>query len=150
MQQFHFKEVTAERYNEMLNILFPAEFESGRFLVGEAHDHRECTVGNIVRPTFGAFFKADGRFFESTESMTLFEWKEVTQAYVMANIVRTDRCDACTWSEEFYPAMDGEPASYLCKIPSETMPLCMQGVDQRERETVKGDQTGCPCWKAKG
>jgi hypothetical protein len=59
------------------------------------------------------------------------------------------RCGDCTFSQEFYPAEDGEPGKNLCFYPVILLPLSMAGVANRERETVDPERTDCPCWTAK-
>ena len=48
-----FKPITAERYDEMMNIMPPAVFDRYSFLVGEPWDHVKCSVtGREVRLIF--------------------------------------------------------------------------------------------------
>jgi hypothetical protein len=68
------KECSAERYNEMLEVLPPALWLANRFLVGEPADHRRCTITKTVMPTYSAFFFAFGRYFES-DPMTTAEFR---------------------------------------------------------------------------
>jgi hypothetical protein len=68
------KEVTAERYNAMLEILPPHLWLANRFLVGDPADHRRCTITKKVMPTYSAFFFAFGRYFES-DPMTTAEFR---------------------------------------------------------------------------
>lgn len=56
-------------------------------------------------------------------------------------------CDRCRWYEFFYDDDDGDVGT--CSFPRERMPLCMQGVAQRERELAKGAATGCPTFEVK-
>jgi hypothetical protein len=50
-------------------------------------------------------------------------------------------CATCAWAED---SDDDDPAILLCRFPTSRLPLCMQGVAQREREPVKATATGCP------
>ena len=68
------EEVSAERYNEMLEILPPALWLANRFLVGEAASHRRCHITKKVLPTYSAFFFAYGKFYES-DPMTVPEFR---------------------------------------------------------------------------
>lgn len=45
------------------------------FLVGEPTDHRMCRIMKVVRATFAAFLFYQGKFYESTEALTLPEYK---------------------------------------------------------------------------
>lgn len=56
------------------------------------------------------------------------------------------KCAECKYSREFYPAEDGEEGRNLCGYPIELLPLSMQGVANRERETVNPERTDCPTW----
>jgi hypothetical protein len=68
------REITAERYNEALEILPPALWLANRFLMGEPADHRRCTITKKVLPTYAAFFFAYGKFYES-DPMTVPEFR---------------------------------------------------------------------------
>ena len=68
------KEITAERYNEALEILPPALWLANRFLVGEPADHRRCKITMKVLPTYSAFFFAYGKYYES-DPMTVPEFR---------------------------------------------------------------------------
>ena len=68
------REITAERYNEALEILPPALWLANRFLMGEPADHRRCTITKKVLPTYSAFFFAYGQFYES-DPMTVPEFR---------------------------------------------------------------------------
>ena len=68
-----FKEVTEERYDEMLNVLPPAVWEISKgFLVGEPHDHDD-----EGRARFAAFFRKNGAYFEATRPMSVREFKAI-------------------------------------------------------------------------
>jgi hypothetical protein len=68
------KEITAERYNEALEILPPALWLANRFLMGEPADHRRCTIMKKVLPTYSAFFFAYGKYYEG-DPMTVPEFR---------------------------------------------------------------------------
>lgn len=55
-----------DRYHEMLNVLPPAFWQGGLFLVGEPMDH---DAGN-GQPRFTAFWKRGGKFYEADRPMT--------------------------------------------------------------------------------
>ena len=60
-----------------------------------------------------------------------------------------DSCGTCFWGEEWIPEDQDDPAILFCRYPTSLLPLCMQGVAQRERETVNATDIGCPVWKQK-
>jgi hypothetical protein len=68
------KEVSAERYNEALEILPPALWLANRFLLGEPASHRKCKITKKTMPTYSAFFFAFGRYYES-DPMTVAEFR---------------------------------------------------------------------------
>jgi hypothetical protein len=68
------KEITAERYNEALEILPPALWLANRFLMGEPADHRRCTITKKVLSTYSAFFFAYGKYYEN-DPMTVPEFR---------------------------------------------------------------------------
>jgi len=59
------------------------------------------------------------------------------------------RCADCKYSEEFYPAEYGDEGCNLCNYPIRLLPLSMQGVANRDRETVNPERTDCPTWTEK-
>ena len=59
----------------MLEVLWPAAWEGGAFLVGEASDHRPCRVTGRVLADHAAFFQVGGRHFEASEALTRPEWE---------------------------------------------------------------------------
>ena len=84
---FTWKEVDEERYWEMLEILPPIDWEMSRgFMVGEAWDHKRCSVtGAIDATAFGAFARKDGKYYECLQPMTRAEWRAFDRkAMVMA------------------------------------------------------------------
>ncbi len=51
---FTWREVSEDRYMEMLEVLWPAAWEPERgFLVGEAWDHKRCSVTGAVGSVAG-------------------------------------------------------------------------------------------------
>jgi len=63
--------VTEERFNEMLNVLPPAAWHNGAFLVGEASDHHAGTG----RPRFTCYRERHGEFAEYSRPMTHREFR---------------------------------------------------------------------------
>ena len=58
------QECSEDDYNEMLEVLPPALMLGKGFLVGEPFDHRTCTVTNVMRASYAAFFQHNGKFYE--------------------------------------------------------------------------------------
>lgn len=81
------KHSTESRYWDMLEALPPAEMNSLGFLLGEAADHRTCTVTGRVAERFSAFVRIDGKFYESVQPLTVVEYRRVTRQDVLANVV---------------------------------------------------------------
>lgn len=65
------KEVTEERYWEMLEVLPPACQQRGGFLVGEPWDHHAVSG----RARYGAYLERGGKFYESLRPVTVSEFK---------------------------------------------------------------------------
>lgn len=70
-----FKEITEERYDEMLGILPPALWIPRGFLVGEPTRHRICDVTGAVTASYAAFISLNGKFYESESDMTFAEFR---------------------------------------------------------------------------
>lgn len=67
-------DITRDRYHEMLNVLPPAAWVGGDFLVGEAVD--DCPLTGRVR--FAMFREvAGGRFLESSRAVTVAEFRAI-------------------------------------------------------------------------
>lgn len=81
------KPCSAERFNEMLNILPPRLMERGGFLVGEPWCHRLCRYSGQERAAFAAFVKIGEDHFEAIEPVTAGEFRAMTRETVIANIV---------------------------------------------------------------
>jgi hypothetical protein len=81
-----FKPVTSERYNEMLEVLFPAEWTKLGFLVGEPADHRRCKVTGLVAATFDAFARIGDQHYAADEAMTRREFLTLSPELVLANV----------------------------------------------------------------
>jgi hypothetical protein len=76
-----FRPVTAERYDEFLNILPPALWEPSKgFIVGEPYTHRQCEVSGQFRAAYSAFVRMDGKFYEATAPMTAPEFRKLERA----------------------------------------------------------------------
>lgn len=71
------KEVSEERFDEMLGILPPALRTGYGFLVGEPYDFRTCGVTGAGAQTFTAFVSSGlpERFFEADQPLTKAEFK---------------------------------------------------------------------------
>ena len=69
------KQVTQERFDDMLGAVPPAVQTDKGFLVGEAISHRRCNVTGKPKPTFAAFFQYGSRFFENESPMTVAEFE---------------------------------------------------------------------------
>jgi hypothetical protein len=79
-----FKEVSAERYDEMLGVLPPAMWLGKGFLVGEAWTHKRCTVtGRDNTPAFAPFLEYRGKFYEGPEPMTGAEFRALNPEEVV-------------------------------------------------------------------
>lgn len=63
------KEVSADRYDDMLNVLPPLDWRGGAFLVGEAWDH-DIETG---RPRYAAFRQFGPQYFEASRPLTRAE-----------------------------------------------------------------------------
>lgn len=68
------REVSAERYDEMLGCLPPAIWLAKGFLVGEPYDHRICKITGTLRATYTPLFHHKGRYYEG-DPMTVPEFK---------------------------------------------------------------------------
>jgi hypothetical protein len=55
-------------------------------------------------------------------------------------------CGSCKYSIELYPAEHGDEGRNMCEYPIPLLPLSMQGVANRERESVNPEREDCPTW----
>ena len=69
-------ETTAEQYDEMLNVLPPAFWRGGLFLVGEPWDHHALTGA----PRFAAYRQTGAGYFTSSRPMTRHEAETAAQS----------------------------------------------------------------------
>jgi hypothetical protein len=69
------KRVTKERYWEMLEILPPAVWLNGGFLVGEPWRHNDEGL-----PMYAAFTTRNGRYYEHSEPMTVRDFRKMLAA----------------------------------------------------------------------
>ena len=76
------KEVTEDRYDEMLCVLPPIYGPNG-FLVGEPSDHVRCSVTNQIRPNYAAFIRHGDKYYEADQCLTVPEFKAVKLADVV-------------------------------------------------------------------
>ncbi len=65
-------ETTAEKYDEMLNVLPPAAWIGGGFLVGEPWDH-----DSSGRPRFEAYIHTAGKHYVSSRPITVNELRAI-------------------------------------------------------------------------
>jgi hypothetical protein len=70
--QITWEETTEARFYEMLNVLPPALWESGGFLVGEPYDH---DYGN-GQPRYSAYRLKNGRYETGSRPMTKAEYRK--------------------------------------------------------------------------
>lgn len=66
-------ETTEEKYQEMLEVLPPAAWHGGGFMVGEAYDHCAATG----KPRFQAFKRKDGKHFKANRPMSHAEFCQI-------------------------------------------------------------------------
>jgi len=71
------REISEDRYDEMLGMLPPASHRADGFLLGEQYSHRLCTVTGKPAQTWLAFVTAGGRFFEGSQAITTAEFRAV-------------------------------------------------------------------------
>lgn len=64
------KEVSSERFDEMLGVLPPAVHTGFGFLVGEPWDHNAEGY-----PRFAPFLSVSGRYYEGSEPITAHEFR---------------------------------------------------------------------------
>jgi hypothetical protein len=69
------QECTEERYEEMMNVLPPAEYSRHGFLVGEPWDHHAMTGC----PRYSAFIMRGCRHYASSRPMTVVEFRQQTK-----------------------------------------------------------------------
>lgn len=86
-----FKQCSAERYDEMLGVLPPRAMSGWGFLVGEPVTHRVCGMTGATRPTFAAFQRVEGRYYEGPD-MTFPEWQELSPGNVLGLWDRLGPC----------------------------------------------------------
>jgi hypothetical protein len=71
-----FKQVSDDRYDEMLGVLPPAVWLAKGFLVGEAWTHKRCSItGQAGTPAFAPFLDYRGKYYEGPEPMTIAEFR---------------------------------------------------------------------------
>jgi hypothetical protein len=102
------KEVSAERFDEMLNILPPGVWNALGFLVGEPVTHRICTISNQFAPTFTVFTSYRGKYFEDQEPITVPEFEAINQERRLRLICPSSRIIICSANDRtplpVYPA----------------------------------------------
>lgn len=82
------KACSEERFDEALGSLPPAIMRGSPrgFLVGEAYNHRRCTVSGEVTASYRPYVQFDGFSYEAQHAMTVSEFKALTAADVLANL----------------------------------------------------------------
>ena len=69
------KEITEERYHEMLGAVPPAIWLAKGFLVGEAWRFKMCSKTATTRAGYAAFVHYKGRYWESDDALTVPEFQ---------------------------------------------------------------------------
>lgn len=65
------EETTEEKFHEMLEVLPPAAWENGGFLVGEPWDHHALTGA----PRYAGYRELDGKYYAASRPLTRAEFK---------------------------------------------------------------------------
>jgi hypothetical protein len=78
-EKMHWKEVSVDRYTEMLEILPPALYLLHGFLVGEPTRHNSDGA-----PMFMPFLELEGKFYEGSGSLTKAEFRALKLKEVVA------------------------------------------------------------------
>jgi hypothetical protein len=75
-----FVEITAEKYDDMLNILPPILWAGGAFMVSEPNDHRKCRAkpDEWMYPTYHGYWQLDGKHYAADTDLTVAEFKAIT------------------------------------------------------------------------
>ena len=81
------KRVSEARYWMMLGEMSPAYWNADRFLVGEPSGHRTCRITHVGAETFDPFTKISNQHYECLKSLTMAEFKALTDADILANLV---------------------------------------------------------------
>jgi hypothetical protein len=72
-----FKQVSEDRYYDMLGAVPPRLMTGTAFLVGEAYDTRQCAITKLHCFTYEAFMERDDKFYEASEPMTVAEFQDM-------------------------------------------------------------------------
>jgi len=75
------KQVSSDRFDDMLGVLPPVAFTGSGFMVGEAWTHR--IVDGREYPAYAGFKHIEGKFYECLAPLTVTEFKAVTVADVV-------------------------------------------------------------------
>ena len=78
------KEVTEERFDEMLGALPPIAFSHSGFLVGEAWTHR--IINGRERAAYMGLKRFDGKFYECLAPLTVDEFININRNEVLAEV----------------------------------------------------------------
>ena len=87
-----FNTTTDEWYYYSLEVLPPAWWSGGAFLVGEPNNHRQCRVSGDVEATYSGYWELDGKHYAADEDLTIAEFKAVSEPEMRIAIA------AATWS----------------------------------------------------
>lgn len=79
------KRVSAERYEDLLNILPPIDFDGNSFLVGEAADHRVCTRSGKLNASYTGLVCIGTDYYESLDPLTRREFRELPRWQILAS-----------------------------------------------------------------
>ena len=80
------KEISAERFDDMLGVLPPVAFGSGGFMVGEAWSH--VLVEGREFAAYAGFKHIDAKFYECLAPLTVAQFKALTPADVLERVVK--------------------------------------------------------------
>ncbi len=78
------KRVPASRFEDLLNILPPLDFDGNSFLVGEAAAHRVCQRSGTFAAAFTGLVRLGTECFESIEPLTRREFRELPRCDLAA------------------------------------------------------------------
>lgn len=66
--------ITAEQYDDRLNVLPPIQWSNGGFLIGEASSFRVCDVTGVERTTYDGCQQIGDNYYATERSVTVPEW----------------------------------------------------------------------------
>jgi hypothetical protein len=71
------KEITEDRFFDMLGALPPIDHKGTSFLLGEPYSHRHCSVTGECAPTYAGFLQIGDSYFETREAVTRKEFQGI-------------------------------------------------------------------------